>query len=216
MTCAADSCANSRRKRAMPASRQDVEVARWPPALRLRRRCCGSRRRRCTGCARPASSRSATRVGFAGAAAIAVAGAGGEEAGEDAVLGVEDGQVLIGDGFDAIGAGFAGQFGDLGAVEVVGRSEEREAEIEEFARGEGVGGVEAEVADQVRVLARRAGIRAGRWSGPGWGSRRRAGSRRSFLRRVSGCAGRRLAGRGRLRGCGRARASGRRGPGSRA
>ena len=37
-------------------------------------------------------------VFFAGAAAIAIAGSGGEKAAEDAVLGVEDGEVLIGDG----------------------------------------------------------------------------------------------------------------------
>ena len=41
---------------------------------------------------------------FAGAAAIAIAGAGGEEAAEDAMLGVEDGQVLVGDGLDAFAA----------------------------------------------------------------------------------------------------------------
>ena len=41
---------------------------------------------------------------FAGTAAIAIAGAGGEEAAEDAVLGVEDRQVLVGDGLDALAA----------------------------------------------------------------------------------------------------------------
>ena len=39
---------------------------------------------------------------FARAAAIAIAGAGRKEAAEDAVLGVEHRQVLIGDGFDAV------------------------------------------------------------------------------------------------------------------
>jgi hypothetical protein len=41
----------------------------------------------------------------AGAAAIEIAGAVREEATEDAVLGVEDGQVLIGDHFEFYGAG---------------------------------------------------------------------------------------------------------------
>ena len=48
---------------------------------------------------------------FAGAAAILVAGAVGEEAAEDAVLGVEDGQVLAGDGFDMLRARVARQIG---------------------------------------------------------------------------------------------------------
>ena len=46
---------------------------------------------------------------FAGAAAVAVAGAGREEAAEDTVLGVEDGEVLIGDGFQILRADREGQ-----------------------------------------------------------------------------------------------------------
>ena len=87
-------------------------------------------------------------VGFAGSAAILVRGAGGEEAAEEAVLGVEDGEVLVGDDLDAGSAQGVGKSRDLGGVEVVGGGDALEAEIEESAGAEEVGGVEAEVAGE--------------------------------------------------------------------
>ena len=52
---------------------------------------------------RAAVGNPAARPGvFARAAAIAIAGAGGKEAAEDAVFGVEHGQVLVGDGFQVL------------------------------------------------------------------------------------------------------------------
>jgi hypothetical protein len=73
---------------------------------------------------------------FAGAAAVFVAGSGGEEAAEDAVFGVEDGEVVVGDGFD----GSAGE--GLGEV------------LDLEGRGWGRG---------VRGPNREAGARRGRW-----------------------------------------------------
>lgn len=86
---------------------------------------------------------------FAGAATIEVAGALGEEAAEDAVFGVEDREVLVGDDFDAGGVGLSGQRFDLLRVEVVGGGEAVEAHVEQHLRGDGVGGVEAEVAREI-------------------------------------------------------------------
>src|SRR5262249_3317639 len=75
-------------------------------------------------------------VFFAGPAAIAVTGAGGQKAAEDAVLGMENGQVLIGDGLDTTAADLAGEIGDLFRVEVVRGSEAAHAKIQVFAGGE--------------------------------------------------------------------------------
>ena len=46
---------------------------------------------------------------FAWTAAIAVGGSGGKESAEDAMLRVEDGQMLIGDGFQPLRANGSGQ-----------------------------------------------------------------------------------------------------------
>lgn len=86
---------------------------------------------------------------FAGAAAIKIAGACGEEAAEDAMLGVEDGQVLVGDELDASGIGGAGDLDDLFRVAIVSGRETLEAHVEQEARGDGVGGVEAEIAGEM-------------------------------------------------------------------
>ena len=59
-------------------------------------------------------------VFFAGAAAVAVAGALREEAAEDAVFGVEHGQVLVGDGFYILWADGEGERGYLRGVQFVG------------------------------------------------------------------------------------------------
>ena len=58
-------------------------------------------------------------VMLAGTAAIAIAGPGGEEAAEDAMLSVEDGKVLVDDGFYTLRAGAASELADLGGVEIV-------------------------------------------------------------------------------------------------
>ena len=73
----------------------------WLPALRLRTPCCGSPRRPSRD-ARGRRRRAARRTCvLARASAIAVAGAGREKSAEDAVLGVEHRQVLVGNGLDA-------------------------------------------------------------------------------------------------------------------
>ena len=103
-----------------------------------------------TGCARPLTSRSGNSMLFAGAAAVFVGGAGREEAAEDAVLGVEDRQMLVGDHFDArrrrrsrarsaICAAFRSCVG-VSALQAQGRGNSRGSER--------VGGIQAEVADQ--------------------------------------------------------------------
>src|SRR5579863_7084851 len=56
---------------------------------------------------------------FAGASAIAITGAGGEEAAEDAVLGMEDGEVLVGDRLDFSGTSADRQVSDLRGIEIV-------------------------------------------------------------------------------------------------
>lgn len=85
---------------------------------------------------------------LAGAAAILVGSAFREKAAEDAVFGMENGEVLVGDGLDLLRADVAGEGGDLGGVEVVGGGEAGEAHFEVGLGGEGVGGIEAEVTDE--------------------------------------------------------------------
>ena len=121
---------------------------------------------------------------LAGAAAIAIAGAGGKEAAEDAVLGVEDGQMLVGDGFDPACARAARQLGDLRGVQIVRRREALEAELEKLRGGDGVGGVEAEIADQFAMFAVAQRMQQAGWSAPGSGSRSSAGNRRCAPRRA--------------------------------
>ena len=53
---------------------------------------------------------------FARPSTVKMGGALGEETAEDAVFGVEDGQMLIGDGFNAVGTDGEGEGGDLGGV----------------------------------------------------------------------------------------------------
>ena len=86
---------------------------------------------------------------LARAAAIAIAGAGGEKAAKNTVLGVKDGQMLISDGLDAFRSGLSGEVGHLGGIEIVRGGKQREAKVEEFRGGEGVGGVEAEIANEL-------------------------------------------------------------------
>ena len=64
---------------------------------------------------------------FAWTAAIAIRGAGGKESAKDAMLGVEDGQMLIGDGFQPLRANGSGQCGNLRGVEIMRRGEARQA-----------------------------------------------------------------------------------------
>ena len=56
------------------------------------------------------------------------------------MFGVEHGQMLIGDGFDAVRSGAPRELGDLRGVEVVRRRETFEAEREQIARHDGVRG----------------------------------------------------------------------------
>src|SRR5690349_3478602 len=92
------------------------------------------------------------RVLLARPAAIAIAGAGRQKPAKHAVLGVKDRQMLVRDRFNYAAARLAREFGDLRRVEVVRGSEAREAEIKILAGRERVGRVEAEVADELRML----------------------------------------------------------------
>ena len=85
---------------------------------------------------------------FAGPTAIAVRRAGGKEAAEHAMLGVEDGQMLIRDGFQTLWADGPGQSGDLLGVEIVRRGEALHTQLQIRFGRERVGGIEAEIADQ--------------------------------------------------------------------
>jgi hypothetical protein len=89
-------------------------------------------------------------VVFTRAAAILVALAGGKEAGKDAVFGVEDGQVLISNGFDVVWTRFAGKHGHLRGIQIVRGRDAFEAEVQEERRGDGIGRIQTEVACQRR------------------------------------------------------------------
>ena len=78
-----------------------IQVGGWPACASAPKTVLRQPTSAITGCARPARIAQRHRVLFARAAAIAIAGAGGKEAAEDAVLGVEHRQVLIHHGFDA-------------------------------------------------------------------------------------------------------------------
>src|SRR5450755_4012310 len=77
-----------------------------------------------------AASRVAQRhtVFLAGAAAVAIAGAGREKPAEYAVLHVEDRQVLVGHYLDGPGARAARQFSHLGGVQVMRGREARKTQ----------------------------------------------------------------------------------------
>ncbi len=83
-------------------------------------------------------------VVLARGAAVPLVLALGQEAREDAVLGVEDGQVVVGDDLEARRGGGGGQGGELGGVEVVAWGEATQAGAEEEVDGALVGGVEVE------------------------------------------------------------------------
>src|SRR5262249_25848708 len=94
---------------------------------------------------------------LAGMSAVEVASPFREEAAEHAMLGVEHGQMLVGDHFDAVRAYRGRKRRHLGGVEIVARSQPVQSEVEEYGGGDGIGSVQAEVADQwsVRRLAER-------------------------------------------------------------
>ena len=69
---------------------------------------------------------------FARASAIAIACTGGEEAAEDAVLGVEDGQMMECDGLEAASPPMAREIGDLRGVQVVSGGETGDSESEQL------------------------------------------------------------------------------------
>src|ERR1051326_8742197 len=92
-------------------------------------------------------------MGFAGASAIHVALAGRKEAREDAVLGVKNRQMLIGDGLDTVGAHLARKGSDLIGIQIVSGRQHLDSEREEFLGGAGVGGIQAEIADEAGAAA---------------------------------------------------------------
>ena len=116
---AGDSCTNSRRKWRIPALTPCVEVQarflRFGAEYGVAAADVGHDRMRA-----PTDITNGDAMLFAGTAAILVARAGGEEAAEDAVLGVEDGQVLVSDGFDPVASDFARESRDLRGVQIDG------------------------------------------------------------------------------------------------
>ena len=62
------------------------------------------------------------------------------------MLGVKYGQMVIGDGFDFGGIGGLGEGGDLLGIQIVSGGDSGEAERKECICGNGVGGVETEIA----------------------------------------------------------------------
>src|SRR4051812_2811005 len=86
---------------------------------------------------------------LAGAPAVAIAGAGGKEPAEDAMLRMENRQVLVGDSLDPVAPNLASQLADLSGIQVVGGSKRRESQGKEFGSRDRICGVEAEIADQL-------------------------------------------------------------------
>ena len=87
-------------------------------------------------------------VGFTWAATVFVTRPIGQKATKDTVLGMKDGQMMIGDDFDALIAELTNHFVDLHRVTVVGRCNAYQASVAQQLCREYVGGVEAEIADK--------------------------------------------------------------------
>ncbi len=85
---------------------------------------------------------------LAGTPAIAVSSARGKKPAEDAMLGVEDREMLIGDGFQSSRANGCGERRDLCGIQIVRRRKLIESQCQIRFRSQGVGGIQAEIADQ--------------------------------------------------------------------
>ena len=127
-------------------------------------------------------------VFFAWPAAIAIAGSGGKKAAEHAVLGVKDGQMLIGDRFEFVAPDQPGERGDLRGIQIVGRREAREAERKIRFGAQRIRGIETEIADQFGAAQR---LDACRPIAPGW--RNPDFFKKSTMRRSPGFSTRGLA-----------------------
>src|SRR5258708_1221004 len=77
-------------------------------------------------------------VVFARTAAIAITGPGGQKAAEDAMFGVEDREVLIADRLDGRAADLPGELTNPFAVQIVGRGDANESQVEKLLRADGV------------------------------------------------------------------------------
>src|SRR6185369_9895991 len=88
---------------------------------------------------------------LAGVAAILVARARREKAAEDAVLGVKDGQMLVGNHLDQLRPQLTGQSLDLGGIQIVGGGDACQPKLKKGIAGERVGGIQAEITDQRRM-----------------------------------------------------------------
>src|SRR5437879_500738 len=80
-------------------------------------------------------------------AAVFVAGACGKEAAKDAMLRMEDRQMLIGDHFELTVPDCTPEIRDLGCIEVMRRREPLKAKIKEGPCGQHVGRIQTEIAD---------------------------------------------------------------------
>lgn len=84
-------------------------------------------------------------------ATVLVAGALRQKAAEDAMFGVEDGEMLVGHDLDPVRADVRGQRGHLRGVQVVGGRQARQAQPQETCRRQHIRRVQAEIADQRRM-----------------------------------------------------------------
>ncbi len=87
-------------------------------------------------------------VGLAGAAAVVEVFALGERGGEDAMLRMEHGHVLVNDSFVNTGIGAIDHGGELAEIQVVAGDHAEDAHGAEYAGGELVGDVEGVISDE--------------------------------------------------------------------
>lgn len=87
-------------------------------------------------------------MSFAGPATIQIAGAFRKKAAEDAVLRMEDRQVMEEGGFDAFGANVASELSNLFRIKVMGRRQAAAALLQICCRGTCIRGVQAKVASE--------------------------------------------------------------------
>src|ERR1700743_665999 len=88
---------------------------------------------------------------LAGPAAVFVTCAIGQEATEDAMLGMKDGQMLVSNSLDIGGASIPRKVRHLRGVQIVPRREPRN-QLEILGRGQRVRRIQTEVADQERMF----------------------------------------------------------------
>ena len=88
---------------------------------------------------------------FTGMTAVGVIGAGRKEAAEDAMLGVKDGQVVVGDHLECSGINPCSEVRNLLRIQVMCRRKFLEAHVQEVLRGDAVRGVQTKIAVEHRA-----------------------------------------------------------------